>query len=77
MASNPIEEIRATRAAIMREFNDDADKYCDYLEEKWKDQDLRYVTPKPRRIKTSSKSAVKTPRRSKAANRTIKRNHSE
>jgi hypothetical protein len=59
MPLNPIEEIRATRVAIMRKFDGDVDKYCDHLEEKWKDSGLNVVAPKPKRIKARPVNSTK------------------
>ena len=51
MTLDPIQEIRAVRAARMREFDGNLDKYAEYLDEKFCNANLNLVPATPKRVK--------------------------
>ena len=58
MPLDPIEQIRAAREQIMKEFDYDLDKLCDFLAAQRKDEDREYVTPKPKRLRGVARAST-------------------
>ncbi len=74
---NPIlDEIRATRAKIVREFDYDMDKLCDHLAAEGKAEGRVYVNMKPRRIKSVPASAKNSIKQAKPTKKVSKRKRS-